>query len=414
MALSAWRSTQSDGTLPNEKRAAQMQFRRFLSWSTDVFDWGIASRDGVGKFKIQINHGDSLIFEQEVELTLRLVTLGMTGLIFYSWQFLREEISTTRIGPEVTNTIPEGIGLTPPIKVINTASMAGAVEDASNHRLTAEELRSVGSPSWLRTLGGAGPTSEFGTLVPGAGGGSTDREVIVEAWWESSVYKLTVPVGAKLKVVRDAWGLGASTRPEWQFRFLEGARLVDGAFGPFGELVAARPLAGDGGLQGGHGFAEYGFFDGRGWIAGASDPSLVMLPDGREILGVLQNDGYWEYESRNTQRQWTKVRYPGEEPGTTQTLPLFDGEIIMPQLIRLENGTRLAIGISDGRIVVRRSSDGGVGDLIDVGDAGNEESVALDKDASGAVYIVGGSGTALYQSSNGGARFEPMAQLVEA
>lgn len=364
MALTDWKSTQSDGTLPNEFVAAQFQYKRFLHWEADIFSFGIGGREATGTWKIQIKNGDAVLFEQEVKLTLWLVSLGTIGLQLYTWAFRREVITTTKVG---------GVEIT-------------------------EE-----NPSWSYTLGGT-EFSEFGTLIPGGGSGYTDVTAYIDAEWQSPVYRMTVPVGAKLDVVMDAWGLGASTRPEWQFRFQEGAlRLVDTAPGYFGEIVAARPLSGVTGrqtMQGGHSWPFHKSLSAHGFIRGASEPSLVMEPDGREILGVLQSDGYWEYESLNTQRSWKKVKYPVAGQIEKKEQAIFDASVQMPQLIKTENG-RLALARRGSFLVVRFVGEEGVGATKRVGPAAGDKSYSLTVDDQGLYVICDDSGLPVYESADG-------------
>jgi hypothetical protein len=296
-----------------------------------------------------------------------MVSIGFPGgLQLFTWAFQKEVITTPIIG--------------------------GAETSAEN-------------PSWSYTLGGT-EFSEFGILIPGGGSSYTDIVATIIEEWQSPVYRMNVPVGAKLKVIQDHWGMGASTRPEWQFRFREGVRrMLDTAAGFFGEIVAARPLGGQPSrtaIQGGHSWPFHRTLNEHGFVRGASEPSLVLMPDGREILGVLQDDGYFEYESFDTQRTWRKVGYPvPDEVRQTVPAPIFEASVQMPQLVRIEN-IRLALARRGSALVTRRLSDEGVGDLKRVAANAGEGYYSLSVAEDGTVYICDETGLPRWQSDDAG------------
>lgn len=220
MALGEWRPTNSAGDLPNETVADLWQYRRFVHWEFDANLLGIGFHQGVGSWKIQLLQGDTPMFEQEVRMTLQVVMLGMPGLLFYTWQWVKDEIITSIIDTTPMNNVDNIPNIEPPIASVSLAA-GTTIRDANDVILLDDEITRVINPSWAKTLGGTS-VSEFGTMVPGGGGGVAQNQVMIDAFWQSPVYKTNLPTGLKLKVVFDQWGLGISTRPEWQFRFQEG------------------------------------------------------------------------------------------------------------------------------------------------------------------------------------------------
>lgn len=220
MALGDWTPTNSQGDLPNETVADLWQYRRFVHWEFDAQLLGIGFHQGVGSWRIQFLQGGNPVFEQEVRMTLQVVMLGMPGLLFYTWQIVKDEIITYTLDGNPANIVSIMPELAPPIRSVSLAA-GTTIRDADDYTLMQDQIDRVISPSWGKTLGGS-QFSEFGTMVPGGGGGAASGLVLIDAFWESPVYKTNLPTGLKLNVVFDHWGLGVSTRPEWQFRFQEG------------------------------------------------------------------------------------------------------------------------------------------------------------------------------------------------
>lgn len=367
MPLSDWKSTASDGTLPNKALAGQFQYKRALIWNVPLFGFGAGFKVATGTWHIQLKNGETVIFEQTVALTLQLISIGFTGgLQLFTWQFQKEVITTPIIG--------------------------GAPTGDDN-------------PSWSYTIG-ATDKSEFGILVPGGGSDYTDVEATIIAEWQSPVYRMNVPTGTKLHIVTDHWGLGSSSRPEWQFRFKDGfRRMLDTATGFFGELVSVRGQNGNANrddVEGGHSWPAYNELTGRGTILGAHEPSLVLLPDGRDITAVLQDDGYWEYESYDSQRTWQKVGYPvsGEVAKKTPE-KIFDASVQMPQMIQLDT-IRLAVARRGSTLVSRRISDEGFDVITPVSDSAGDGTYSLNAMDDGKVQICDDSGKPVFQSLDSG------------
>lgn len=286
MPLTGWKPNQSNGTLPNDFTTGQLQYRHFLHYENDMSGFGIVTKTGVGKWKIRLYHEERLLFEQEVQLTLQVVGLG----VLYTWQYVREKIITTWIEPGAVNVVNPATALVAPISVTNTAASSGMVDDAANHRLTIEEWRGLGSPSWERLAFGDVPASEFGTMIPGGGSGTTTGIAQIDAFWQSPIYTIRAPVGSRLDVVMDSWGLGISTRPEYQWRFNKGtvgfAATLDrqGAI----RMVSERP----GTLDLSHTYDSVRRAFRRAEIRDASAPKIHRAPTGRIYVLALKGNAW--------------------------------------------------------------------------------------------------------------------------
>lgn len=253
----------------------------------------------------------------------------------------------------------------------------------------------------MTTLG----QGSFG-VDPAEGQGTGNSEAIVASTFYSGIFTEPLARGDKLKIVFHNLSAGFVVSRASMLLATSGTiRRLDVKLGHFGEIVTASGL--DTAIQGGHTFAPHNLANGRGYIRNASDPSILIMPDGREIIGVLQPGGFFEYESHNTQRSWTRVRYGDEEAS------LLPEGVSVPQLIQLQNA-RLAIGIDGSKVIVRRVTPEGVGDLITLGDAGDSELYSMDVDGSGAVWVYNDAGQAAFHSDNDGLSFKPVVQTQTA
>lgn len=379
MALGDWKSVRSDLTLPlDDKPASQFQYKRFIHWEVDLIGVGIAGRTATGSWHIQlVSPTNAVLFEQKVTLTLWVVYTGTVGLQIFTWAFRSEKIET-------------------PI-------VAGTATGENN-------------PSWSYTLGGT-EQSEFGILDPGGGSDYTDLTAIIEAEWLSPVYKMRVPPGTKLKIIRDAWGLGASTRPEWKFRFVEGdAPKLDTRFDRFGALLFARGVSDvTETVQMGRSWPQHQIRDAGATLVG-TDPTIIELPDGREILGILTASGYIEYESLNSEWTWKRVEYPDDEKGFgTKPYAVWPAGVLMPKMIVLddaEGGTRLSIAVQGDDLLCKRIGREGIAETVVVGDADSTQEYSLSSDGKGLVQISDLSGLPKWESSNGGNTWAPVNVVV--
>lgn len=177
--LPDFKPAKSDGTLPLDATASQFQYSHALHYVTSLDGLGIAYQEAKGRWRVQFISNGTVIFEQMVELTFGITSLGFSGLQFVAWQIVKEKITSFIINGEAINNL---------------------------------------NPAWKYTVGGT-ELSEFGITIPGGGGDYVDQELNINVDWQSTIYNMKVPVGTKLKVVFDSWGLGVQSRPEYGFRF---------------------------------------------------------------------------------------------------------------------------------------------------------------------------------------------------
>lgn len=181
-AMTEWKPPNSEKELPLENPSKQFQYRHYVNWEVDLRGWGIGYKDAVGSWKIQVEQGGLVVFEQEVQVTIQVFSLGVYGLVLFTWNFVKDLFVTTIV----------------------------------NGQTITEE-----NPAWKFTLGG-GKLSEQGNFIPGGGSDYSNAIAIIEGYFETTIYLSDFEVGAKQHVIFDNWGLGISRRPEWQWRFLDG------------------------------------------------------------------------------------------------------------------------------------------------------------------------------------------------
>lgn len=424
----------SSGVLSSDKNIFQFQYRHYISWQVPLLGFGMGSKTGTGQWKMQlVTDSGTVWFEQEVEIEISLFSLGFFGLQLFTWYFSKETILTTVVNASVTaisvTVAPPGasagatlvpvhaLGLPIPSgtalvfsggKVVTTATAAAVgatwlTTEPIDDNFTPDERApyiNPDNPSWSYALGGT-PYAEQGYMETGGDSSYTDVVAYVNDTWYSPIYNVAFPPGLKLHVVMDSWGLGAQKRPEWQFRYTFGDfRMAEIKYGPLGEREFATSKLGLDRIHFGHTWGGLGGFS-RVWIDKATSPSILILPDGTRIYGVLQDDGYWEYESKDMGRTLAKVSYPSDTSDYGEPAPIFGPEVTMPQLISIGR-TRLAIGVQGNIVVVKKIDSSGVSFTKKVGDAVEGESYALDQDPDGNVIVADSSGTPKFTSNSGG------------
>lgn len=407
MPLTNWRSIQSDGTLPNEGAASEVQYRRFLNWSVDLDIIGIGSTSGTGRWTIQILNGSSVIFEQKVELTLRIVSLGAVGLSLFTWQVTREKITTTWIAPAAANVVSNIPGIVAPISVDNTNG-SGIVYDANNVILNPGQVNSVTNPSWMRVLGGAAPTSEFGTMIQGGGSGVAVPGIpaIIEAFWQSPVYEYSLPSGCRLHVVMDSWGLGANSRPEWQFSFEEASADFSATLDRQGaiRMITTRGRALDMRLT----YDSQSLLQRRAPLKNASNPQLWRDESNRIWMLALHNNQWKLWYSDLGGFDLLPAIYSNsndDETNTGEQVALFPDSFTNVDIAPRKGGGYAAIGQRSGKVFFIASSDGIVpGPMKEVGLHNNlpcKILVGATSDGSARMEILDG-GETHYESLDGG------------
>lgn len=184
--MTPFTSDQSDGTLPNAEPSTRFQYSHYVNWQTTASASPGLGREGKGTWHIQlIDPSNNVIFEQIVSTIITVIFFGFE-LVWYYYG-TQDVFVTTIIG---------GQSVTEPL--------------SSQYVIGTEE----------------GYMIPGGDDVPayGSDGG------IVSAAYYSPIYIMDVPVGTKLHVVSDTWGLGVQTRPEWQWSFLLGGSAVSSFF----------------------------------------------------------------------------------------------------------------------------------------------------------------------------------------
>lgn len=363
--LSPWASLRRGGVIPLDKQASQVQYRHHIIYETDLSILGLTGQVVHGRWHVQRKRGDEIRFDQEVDLAIYIVSWGFVGQTFFTWAFRQETITTHVVdGQQIT-----------------------------------EE-----NPSWKYTVGGT-PLSEFGTLIPGGGGDYTNLTATIITRWEGPVYIENVQPGETWHILLDSWGLGVSSRPEYQFRFQFGSRrMAEAKFGMLDELIQVKKL-GTSSLITGHSWPGYQYPVWLGYIADASDPSMVVYDNGIQILGVMLEDGYYEHISKDSGRSWTKVKYPTENPLVDEEKEVFSKDARMPQLIRTDN-YRLALAIVNSDLRVRRIRDEGMDASLTIGQVANDETFSFDRAPTGEIYIVSSTGEIKFKSSDDGLTYE--------
>lgn len=356
MSMTDWKPTNSDHTLPNDSVAGQFRYRHYVTW--EVFlqnNLGIGFRDGKGNWHIQIiSPLGKVIFEQNVEITIRTVALGGLGLVFFTWQFLKQDFDTTVVaGQTITDT----------------------------------------NPAWSYTIGNTVNGEQVALFNPGGGQDYSDGTALIEGFWESTIYRSQIPVGSTLHVIQDTWGLGISTRPEYQFSFGE-AQLgtIDSTVDAYNQQYLAAPTWE---LSNGIAFSrlwspfeyrvEYSTLDG-------DSPSLAVLDTGKVVMTRRTDDGVFLYESLDAMRTWVK----------NDSVNLAQG-IEMPQVLPLKGGALIAVVKNDATWKYTYIGSDGVASQGQF--TGDGDMITLTQSADGVVYANNEKGLVIASSNDGGKTF---------
>lgn len=346
-----WESDQSDGTLPNTEDAGIFQYRHFVHWETNqTWDAGIG-RNGTGSWTIQIKDPSGIvIFEQTVQITVTVMFFGFAMVWYYYSR--TDEINTTIVeGQQVTEPIPPTFLLG-----VETGNMV---------------------------LGGdTVPT--YGSAFGG----------IIDAFWQSPVYKMSVPIGSKLNVINDRWGLGVQTRPDWQWRFGDGSDFqIDSTFDSFGflnsvtsqgtkDLICQRSLPN-------HTTRE------QDVILSGSDPTMAVLRNGKTLLIKKDANALGMYESLDAMLSFQKTEDP-----------LLEGNVIMPHLIALRGGGYLQLAKSAGEFkYVRKGADGSVTNGV-INAATSAKELSASQSDNGVIVLINEMGAPVASSADDGVSFQ--------
>lgn len=354
MAMTDWKPTNSDKTLPNQTVAGQFRYRHYVNW--EVFlgsSFGIGYQTATGGWKIQIKSpSDKIIFEQETKITLQVVSLGGFGLAFFTWNFVKQEINTTVVaGQEVTETNPA-----------STYTLIGSEDNAY--------------------------------FNPGGGSDYTDLIGIISGFWESTIYRSQIPVGSTLHVIYDTWGLGISRRPEYQFSFGESnLGTIDSTIDMYNQMFIAAPSWElNNGISYQRSWPPYLYKTENSTLDGDS-PSLAVLDTGKIVMTRRTDDGVFLYESLDGMRTWLK----------NDAVNLAQG-IDMPQVIAMKAGAVMAV-VKNGSLW-KYTLIGGDGVYTQGTFTGEGEMITLSQDDTANVYAINEKAIVIAKSTDGGKTFD--------
>lgn len=372
-------SAQSNGTLPNKKTAKAVRIKKSIFWTVDLLGLGIGSKTKTGEWTITITNADGsqIYFKQTVKLSLMLVSLGAVGLQLFTWNVINGSS-----GEKYETSVVAGIPTTPD---------------------------TIG-----QFLQGGTALSEQGIAIPGSGNESTDATATIIFDYFSPIYLFKapgrqLPVGYKVKISRDTWGIGTANST-YQFAFEEGVPASLGStFDPYGALLTAR-----GAYDGERVFTgrawrgnDYQFLDAGGALKGTS-PTLHRLRDGRELMTLQTLEGVVEFLSINSEWNWKRMQYPNAEAGFgTKPDLIFGPDATMPLSLLLDNGARLHIAVEGTSLFSRLVDGGGPSEKVFVGAAG-DGAFSLERDATGAAFIIGSDGLPKWKSRSIPPRWEPI------
>jgi hypothetical protein len=363
----------SGGVLPIAGVAKAFRFKKALIWEVNLTSEGMTGVDGIGSFTITFTSpGGKVLFKSVITIRLFMVGLGLPGIIFFTWNFVSDSFDTTVAnGKDVTN------------ETVGQYVQGGTFE------------------------------SQHGLLDPASGQENTNAVATIVADWYSPIYvNHRMPKGTKVTITNDTWGFGPAS-VEYGWAFLEGSEdRVDATVNKMGALLSARPV-GDY-TQTGQAWRDYKHYQGGGYVPGVS-PSLMEDDDGLLVLAVYDEDeGYIEYQSRDSGRRWARLKYIDPETAQRSEQPVFGTGVTMPKTVRLKDGTRVAMTVDVGRVVVRRIARGNLLDVIDVMEADDDESYSIEEEDTGKVLIVDSSGLPTAESFNGGQRWSVVVTGVSA
>ncbi len=186
-------SAQSDGTLPLDSTAGAMRYKRAIIWEVDLFGFGIGSKIKKASWVVQIESPDgSLLFFQEVEMELMLISLSVPGLSLFTWNIVKDNASTD------------------------------ATDIIDGKELGEGEIKKY-------LLGGLLQSN----MIPASGQSSTNFTATIITDWYSPGYLFPggIPAGSKVKIKTDVWDLGPAS-VEYSWAFGSGGTILDTLIAP--------------------------------------------------------------------------------------------------------------------------------------------------------------------------------------
>jgi len=377
---SEWESSQLDGTLPFDEDVTQFQYRKFIHWEFSLFSlqtafpgFGLGYTVATGSFRVKIfDPNDVVIFEQKVTLRILVTALifgsfGLVGIGLFIWLPTSEKIETLIInGQPVTDE----------------------------------------NPSWKYTIGGQ-ESSEFGTYEVGSGEGATTNAGIIEDWWDSPVYRISIPQGSRWHIVGDSWAYGVSSGLLYQFRSLPGGafgvNFIDAEIDPIGVMNLAYT---DQSMISTRRF-DHPYRDPRerAYVIESRDGSVAETPYGWEYIAVRKSNTYEELISIDSLGTLL-----GREE-TPEARILWEGQILNPRYIILANGVRITIQNRGGELVMKSSRDDFGGEKV-ISLVGLSEAFDITEDSSGVIWVTNENG-AQFMSSDGGDQWNQAVFIAE-
>ena len=354
--MTDWKPADSNKVLPNDNVAGQFRYRHYVNW--EVFlggTFGIGSKQATGSWQMRLRSpSDEIIFEQEVKITMQVVALGFFGLILFTWNFVKQDINTTVVaGQQITET----------------------------------------NPAWTYTIGGGEFSEDNAYFAPGGGSDYSDATATITGFWESTIYRSQIPVGSKLDVVYDHWGLGVSARPEWQFSFGESALgKIDSTIDAYNQLYLAAPTWElNNGIAFSRSWQPYQYRNEYSTLNGDS-PSIGVGDDGRVMMIKRDDTGVFLYKSLDAMQTWEK----------DESAHLAQG-VDMPQVLILKGGATLAV-VKTGA-TWRYTHIGSDGVYTDGTFKGEGDLVTASESDDGTLYAINEKGTVIATSTDGGKTF---------
>ncbi len=256
--------------------------------------------------------------------------------------------------------------------------------------------------------------ASFG-VDPAEGSGTTDATVFLQSTFYSRLFTESLSPGDKIKIRFHNISAGfVVSRASLLLATERASAGLDTTFDRAGALLHARVPPGKSSL-----------FTGRAWplfkqrdvgrLVPGTMPSLVELPDGREILAVkLKTGEYVEFESQTSEWSWERAQYPDKEAGFGKTIAALWTNTKMP-LLAAFGETRVTLDVQGGYLLARRvTDDEGPGAAARVLAVDSKQTYSINADGSGTFWISDLSGKPVAKSESDGATWQAIEPPTEA
>jgi hypothetical protein len=262
----------------------------------------------------------------------------------------------------------------------------------------------------MQTLGEA----SFG-VDPAEGSGTTNGTAFVQSNFYSKIFTEPLSPGDKIKIRFHNISAGfVVSRASLLLATERVAAGLDTTFDRAGALLHARVPLGQSSLFTGRAWPSFKHRD-VGRLVPGTRPSLVELPDGREILAVkLKTGEYVEFESLTSEWSWERAQYPDKEKGFGKTIAALWTEAKMP-LLAAFGKTRVTLDVQGGYLLARRvTDDEGPSVAARVLLADSKQTYSISADNSGTFWISDLSGKPVAKSDSDGATWQVITAEVAA